>query len=135
MIILELQNETKLVKFSSYNGILTDSVLSTMRSLDDAPKYDSFFVYLILNDIYGESLKDKNLSGKNKQGAIGGLIPRETKQLVNDLLQERIKSTPMTSEDDKRSGNLAKYIRNAIDRARRESKSFNIPVVQNTLQL
>lgn len=125
LIILELRNKIEPVKFSSYDGILTESVLSEMRLLDDSPKNDSLFMYLILNDIYGESLKDKNLSGKNKQDIIGGLIPPETKQLVKDLFLERIKSTPTTSEVDERSGNLNKYIRNAIEKAQREFNKSN----------
>lgn len=115
LIIRELKEQIEKQRYQSFEGKLSDNCLQLIKSIDSAQKEDNFFVYSILKDIYGVSLKEKTLSGSKKNSEISSKV----KMLLNEIFYERVRNVSL-DQRDARKNNMSKLIRNAIDREKRQ---------------
>lgn len=78
---------------------------------------DSKFIGLVLNELDGEALKHKSVSGdaRSKKTGKSPITPRK-KDIIKQLFAERLSHL---HADESRAKNLTKLIRNAIDNANR----------------
>lgn len=116
----DLQNKSEQQKCHQVEQIISTSAMKQLKLLSDAQKDDSKFIYIILNDLYGPSLKDKTLSGRKKNTAItkNAEITRKIKSDLEICFEERLMNI---SSDEKqiRMSTLNKLIRTAIDKSKR----------------
>lgn len=132
IIIRELKTQISKQKFQSFEGELSTDCLDKIKSMDNVQNEDNAFVFAILNDIYGESLKYKTISGLGASGINrNSEISRRVMTLLKDIFHERVSYIP-TGEGDARKNHLSKCIRNAIDRAIDRAKPKNYGAIQMT---
>lgn len=115
LLIRKKKQNTK--KFLKFEGRLSMQCIDTLNSIGSSQRQDSQFIYVALNDLYSnniDELKNISLSGQSKEGN-KSKIPESTKKLLEELLAERMEH--LQSTDYSRNNNLAKLIRNAIDKA------------------
>lgn len=121
LIIHELKEKIIKQRFQSFKEKLSANCLELIKSIDDTQKEDSSFVYFILKDIYGESLKGKSISGQKSSSNIAekeSQISPKVKVLLNEIFDERLCHLPV-GEKDARRNKMSTLIRNAIDREKK----------------
>lgn len=115
--IMELNEKVNAEKYHRVNSVTSPSAMNSIKFLSDAQKDDAKFIYLILNDMFGQSLKNKTLSGRRKKSAIKcSEISHKTKSILEECLEERLISAS-AEEKQKRLSSLNKLIRMAIDKS------------------
>lgn len=110
------KNESK--KYTAFESVLSTAAIERMRSLSNSQRDDCQFIYIILNDIYGDSLWMKTLSGRSNTPFNASEIPTNIRNQLCQLFDERLKSIS-TEETTTRKDSINRCIRNAIDKAKR----------------
>lgn len=108
-------------KYRKFESIISASVLEQLKLLGDTKKDDPTFVFLILNDLYGQSLKDKTLSGRTKNSSTANKnteVSQQTKSILQGIFEERLMKSS-SEEKSHRMVSLNKHIRSAIDKSKR----------------
>lgn len=121
VIIRQLKQDiARIRKYHIFENILSKSCLEELRGIGTSIKEDSIFVGVVLKELYGaaDSLKQKSLSGRSKNGDKSELTP-EKRSTLESIYGERMKYLPV-SEAGERKNNLPKLIRNIIDCANRK---------------
>lgn len=124
LIIRELKEQIMKQRFRSFEGKLSADCLNRIKLVDDVQKEDNSFIYFILKDIYGDSLKEKTLSGQTsarKNVDKNTAISPKIKLLLSNVFEERLQHMPM-GERDSRRNKMNTLIRNAIDREKKAKK-------------
>lgn len=124
--IAELQQkvkdaEKKTNEFADLRSKLTATTLKQIKMLSGAQQDDSTFVYLILNDIYGDSLANKTISGRSKnvlKFSENSAISHKNMNTLRQLLEKRLEHLSAECIDS-RMALLNKHIRTAIDKSKR----------------
>lgn len=111
-------SHTRNQKYKSFEDRLSENCLTNLKLISDSGKDDQFFVEIILKDIYGESLINQSLSGRSANGK-SSKISQATKTLLQGLFNERVQYIPEIG--DARKSQLNKFIRNAIDKSKRQN--------------
>lgn len=124
LLISDLKNKIENHKYESFTSNLSENCLTNLKLLGDSEKDDQRFVEIILKEIYGESLKNKSLSGRSAIGK-SSEISLDTKTLLRSLFNERVQYVPEIG--DARRSQLNKFIRNTIDKAKRQNVKQSIP--------
>lgn len=110
--IIELKQKLQSKKYSDFSHIISEATLDKLRMMSGDSSKDKTFIFEILYDIYGTDLKNKIIGRSNEPNS----IPRTTKNILEQLFNERIQTEGIETIDARRE-KLNRCIRNAIDRA------------------
>lgn len=117
LTIRQLKIKINQNKFVSFDKDFSKEILIKLNLIGDDKSCDSKFIGLVLNELYGEALKNKSWrsDARSKKNGKSPITPRK-KEIIKQLFAERLSHL---NADESRAKNLTKLIRNAIDNANR----------------
>lgn len=100
-------------KFVSFDKDFSKETLIKLNLIGDDLSCDSTFIGLVLNELYGQALKNKCLSGRGIKSGKSPISPQK-KKIIDQVFAERLSHL---NADESRAKKLNKLIRSAIDSA------------------
>lgn len=126
LIIRQIKTKIEEKNFLRFEKKLSKECFAKLNSIGNSQKEDSTFIAIALNGLYDDNteiIKQKNLSGRSRNGVKSQITP-EKKNILEQLFAERLS---FMNEDVSRQIALPKLIRNAIDNARRKEACISPP--------
>lgn len=118
-IIRHLKIKKTQNKFVTFDKDFSKETIVKLNLIGDNISCDSKFIALVLNELYGQELKNKCLGNRGVQRGKSPISPQK-KKIIQQLFTERLS---YLDTDKSREDNLSKLIRNAIDNANKKTTS------------